>query len=188
MSFLILSLPRSRSAWLAHFLSFPGFRVGHEILVECDCFDKLKKSYEYGMDGTVETAGQLVWRLVRKEIPDCKIVLVRRPLIEVYRSMCRIGVTPDLVELAKAEKQLDSAALDEEVSSIDYQLLSEPWACAKLFEHCLGLEPPFGWVIQFIGTNIQVNLPEQIDRVMEGRRTREKLEKDVERLEKWTLN
>jgi hypothetical protein len=186
VSFLILSLPRSRSSWLAHFLAPPPLKVGHDILVQCPDFRTFKSSYEHGMTGSVETGGAPIWKLVRKEMPDCKIVLVRRPLIEVYRSAIRAGAAPVLSDLAEASEQLNAAAMDEEVSSIDYSQLNESWACARLFEYCLGFEPSFKWVLQFMAVNIQANMQEHLDRINPA--VREALLEDVRRLENCLLN
>ena len=102
--FLVLCLPRSRSAWLSHYLSYPLARplqpVGHELLSECPDVETFLDSYRNGMCGTVETAGALMLRIVRTELPQCRIVLVRRPLIDVHRSLAAKGVVADLTVLA----------------------------------------------------------------------------------------
>lgn len=181
--FLILCLPRSRSAWIAHYLSYPLAQppqpVGHEILINCESVDQFLESYKNGMWGTVETAGSMLWRIVREELPDCNIILIRRPIIEVHRSLAKAGVIADLHALAEADAMLDAAASDSSIVSVPYNLLSEPFMGKWLFEKCLDLEFDFEWWAHMIQTNIQVDMPGWMKKIEENKQTFEALKADV---------
>lgn len=181
--FLILCLPRSRSAWLAHYLSYPLARplqpVGHEILAGCESVDKFLNSYKCGMWGSVETAGAMLWRIIRSELPQCKIILIRRPIIEVHRSLAKVGIVADLSALAEMEAMLDAAAGDSSIISVPYPVLSEPMIGKWLFEYCLELEFDFDWWAQITQVNIQVDMPAWMKRIEENRHVFESLKGDV---------
>jgi len=163
MAFLILCLPRSRSAWLASYLNYPLARppqpIGHEVLTECRSWDEFVNNYKRGMWGTVETAGAMLWQNVRKEMPECKIVLVRRPLIEVYRSLAAKGIVADLHVLAEMNAILDWAQNDPAIASVPFEFLSEPLVGKWLFEYLLEIEWDEEWWMRLVATNIQVDIP-----------------------------
>ena len=183
MSFLVLSLPRSRSAWLAHYLSYPLARplqlVGHDILIECDSVDKFLDSYKNGMWGTCETNGAFLWRLVRQEMPECKVLLVRRPLIEAYQSFAATGFMPDLSEMAAIDAMLDAAAQDPKIVTVPYSTLSEPTVGKMLFEHLLELEFDFDWWARTVQLNITVDMEQWQNRVWDNKSLRKMLMEDV---------
>ena len=167
--FLILALPRSRTAWMAHYLSYPLARplqpVGHEILTGCPDVQTFLDSYKYGMWGTVETGAASVWRIVRREMPQCRIVLVRRPLIESYRSLAGQGVMPDMHVLAELDHYLDLASADPAIVTIPYDVLSDPAIGKWLFEYCLELEWDIDWWTRMVMTKIQVDMPPWLARI-----------------------
>lgn len=169
--FLILALPRSRTAWMAHYLSYPLARplqpVGHEILSECASVDAFFDNYRRGMCGTVETGAAPIWRIVRRELPQCRIILVRRPLIESYRSLAGQGVMPNMSVLAELNHCLDVASADPGIISLPYELLSDPVIGRWLFEYCLELEWDVEWWQRMVATKIQVDMPFWIARMEE---------------------
>lgn len=185
MSFLILSLPRSRSAWLAHYLAYPLARplqpVGHELLTDCSNVQMFLDGYANGMWGTVETGAAMLWPIVRNELPECRIVLIRRPLIDCYRSMAAAGVTPDLSALASLDQHLDAASADPSIVSVPYDLLSDPGMGQWLFEYCLELEWDPEWWERIVQLNIQVDMPAWLKRLEGKEKQYELLLADVER-------
>jgi len=138
-------------------------------------------SYEAGMWGTVETGGAALWPVMRNEMPDCRIILVRRPLIEVYRSLAAAGVTPNLTALAEIDKHLDAASLDPSVTSVPYAVLSDPSVGKWLFEYCLELEWDQQWWQQMVMTHITVDMPAWLSSFEEKREQYQRLQEDVAR-------
>lgn len=181
--FLILSLPRSRSAWMTHFLNYPLARppvtVGHDILIECDDVAQFIDSYRNGMTGTVETSAAPLWKIVRKELPDCKIVVVRRPLIEVYRSLEKHGYLFNLSELAELNELLEMISEMPRVCSICYEGLDSPGVCKWLFEYCLEIDFDFDWWLQLQGMNIQVDLKERMEQLERRKESMERVRQEV---------
>ena len=105
----------------------------------------------------------MLWRIVRRELPECKIVLVRRPLIEVHKSLARAGAVTDLSALAEVDAMLDAAATDPAINSIHYDQLSDPMIGKLLFEYCLELEWDFEWWSRLVQVNVQVDMPKWLD-------------------------
>jgi hypothetical protein len=93
--------------------------------------------------GSSETMGALWWRLVPQFVPDCRIVTVRRPLLEVVDSVLSLGVAVEhrpalLQRLRLADAKLDQVeARLPRVVSVQFQDLAEAGACQQVFEHCL---------------------------------------------------
>lgn len=180
--FLVLSLPRSRSAWLAHYLAYLSDRkIGHEVLSGCESVDEFLQNYKMGMWGTVETGGAGLWSIIRRELPECKIVLIRRPLMAVYQSLAKAGVVGDLSHLAEQEAMLDAAATDPNIVSIQFKQLSDPMICRWIFEHCLEVEFDFDWWAAMAKFNIQVDMPKWVEKIRELDPIYKKLYEDVKK-------
>jgi hypothetical protein len=140
--FVVFALPRSRTAWLANYLNAGGkYPVGHDITIECNSTEDFFNSYSNGMRGTIETGSMMAWRLMKQRIPDLKILLVRRPLDEVKRSLLQFGIKPASGELEAREEILNFLETLPNVDSIEFRdlyitqcrrwvwetLLEEPW-------------------------------------------------------------
>jgi hypothetical protein len=162
--FVVFSLPRSRSAWLTHFLSYPPKRVGHDVIVYCDRVSDFVKLFADGMDGTCETATVLGHRLIRHLMPTVKFAVVRRPLAEVVASLSRLGLAAPLGELEARDAMLDQVAAMPGTLSLQCDELDSPDWCRRLFEFCHGSEPEFEieWWAQCSRFNIQVEMGKQV--------------------------
>ena len=163
MAFIIYCLPRSRSAWLAHFLNYPLAvplqPVGHNVAPLCKSVEGFVRAYkEEGMWGSIELEGMIGWQVIRKELPDLKTIVVRRPLQESYNSLVMLGYKPNLSELANLNAMLDVIAIQPDVFSINTSDLDAPVTCKWLFEYCLELEFDFEWWHQVSQLNIQVDI------------------------------
>lgn len=154
--FIILSLPRSRSAWLAHFLRYAGTVVTHDLATECSSISEFKAKLRL-VDGTTETGAVLGWRLIRAELPEAKLVVIRRDFREVGASLSR-WVDPPWEDLVQRAVMLDAVSDLPGVLSIEYPALEDPMVCKMLFEHCLDLPFDWGWWGQLQSTNIQVDM------------------------------
>jgi|SRR6185437_10728215 len=156
--FMILSLPRSRSAWLAHYLNYGSRRCGHDLAIQADTIEQFLGAYQQGLWGTCETGAVVAWRLIRHLAPELRLVTVHRPLIEVCRSLEARGLVPRLDELAQREAALEALAKQPGVHSLDFRDLASVDACGWLFEHCLELEFDPEWYARCSILNIQVDL------------------------------
>lgn len=167
MSFIIYCLPRSRSAWMAHFLNYPYARpllpVAHDVAPLCKSVENFVKAYtEEGMWGSVEIGGMIAWRLIRKELPTLKTIVVRRPLQEVYESIVNLGFQGNLTYLAELNATLDMIAAEPGVYSINSSDLDAPVTGSWLFEYCLEQEFDFEWWFSMSHVNIQVNMDDVV--------------------------
>jgi hypothetical protein len=163
MAFIIYCLPRSRSAWLTHYLNYPLARpaqpVAHDVAPLCRNVDGFIKAYkEEGMWGAVEIGGVVAWQIIKKELPDLKTIVIRRPLQDVYNSLAAAGYQANLTNLAEFDELLNVVSAQPGVHSINVDSLEVPGVCKWLFEYCLELEFDFDWWARLAALNIQVNL------------------------------
>ena len=140
--FIVLSLPRSRSAWMAHFLRYGGTRVGHDLIPQCSSIAEFRARLA-PLAGTCETGAVLGWKLIKSELPSAKLVVVKRDPLEVAGSLAKFGIEPDLDELVRRWVMLDIVSDLPGTLTIPYHALRTPEACKALFEFCLDF--PFDW-------------------------------------------
>lgn len=127
--FVVFALPRSRTAWLAHWLHAFEHPVGHDIAIECDWATDFARSFAYGMRGTVETGAIEGWRELAKAFPQGRFLTVRRPLAEVRESLASFGIEAD-AELAERDAKLDAIEREGFVESVTYANLRQQ-GCRK---------------------------------------------------------
>ena len=105
--FVVFALPRSRTAWLAKYLSYSGESVGHDVAVRSDSIESFFSHFDEGMIGTVETGAMAGWRLLRERVPAAAIAVVRRPIEDVKLSLSQFGVFPRAGDLEGRAAVLD---------------------------------------------------------------------------------
>ena len=96
--FLVLGTPRSRTAWLAKFLSYGGRTCLHEPSRHMGGLDDLLRLLDRPGVAISDSGLTLRWRDIVMHRPDALIVVVRRPVDDVVRSFAamqeRIGLWP----------------------------------------------------------------------------------------------
>lgn len=164
--FIIFSLPRSRSAWMAHWLSDHDLLVGHDVGIECRSVRDFASRFSSGLDGSCETGSMFAWRLIRKEIPGIKFVVIRRQRDHVRGSLARFGLTGLDEELAARDRALDEIEVQPETLRLDFADLRLPEAARALLAHVAPKArfKPAQW-IDFNGINIQVKMDERLARL-----------------------
>ena len=105
--FFILSLPRSRTAWLANFLTYGESFCFHEALIERKGMRALQTRMEATgcpVVGNSDSGSILFYDELQDQFPEAKCVIVLRNPEEVVESLSGIGVfnSEGLVELAYA--------------------------------------------------------------------------------------
>lgn len=163
--FIVLSLPRSRSAWMAHFLSYNGELVGHDLATECCSVAEFRENL-LQLSGTCETGAMLGWRVLREEFPEAKLVVIKRDPVEVWKSLLRFGIDADLDDLVRKWVLLDVVSALPGVLTIPYPALADPMVCKQLFEYCLDLPFDWQWWERLSSTNIQVNMEQRLQRLI----------------------
>jgi len=167
--FLILALPRSRTAWLSHFLTYGPKVCEHDYIINCASIEEFLLAFRQGLAGSVETGAMLGWKVLRQRMPTARIVLVRRDYQEAARSLANACGEAGVVlpipydELATRDSLLDAISQMPGVRQIRYEELSDESTCHWLFEHCLEL--PFDrdhWA-RLASTNIQIDMRSRIE-------------------------
>lgn len=166
-NFVVLALPRSRTAWMARFLTYGDWICGHEEIRHARSLDDLHAWLGMNHTGTVETAGAPFWRWLTAAHPDIRIVVVRRPVDEVVASLTALNMGFEQASLTAAMVRIDRklsqiAIRVPDVLSLDYANLSTEAGCARLFEHCLGIPHDPRWWAVVSDINIQISMPHLI--------------------------
>jgi hypothetical protein len=160
--FIIFALPRSRTAWLAHWLHAPEHPVGHDIAIECNQTNDFVQSFIFGMRGAVETGAIEGWRQITKVMPHARFLTIRRPLEEVKQSLTKFGLIAD-DELAQREVLLDEIEFTGRAERIDFVDLQQRGCRRWIWNYLL---PEFAFDSErdmlFEQTNIQVDMQARI--------------------------
>ena len=171
--FIVFSLPRSRSAWIARFLSYGGRRCGHDLATECASLDELTERLRGEYVGTAETGAVVGWRALVRRMPEARIAVIRRPVGDVYNSLARFGVASQALaaELLERDAMLGELAKVRGVKSFTFAQLNGIEGCRALFEHCLGEPFDWEWWEGLAGVNVQVDVADRL-RFLEANRER----------------
>lgn len=163
--FVVLGLPRSRTAWLSHFLTYGPWHCGHEELRHMRSLEDAKSWLSQPFTGSCETALAPFWRTLLKLRPDVKVVVVRRGIEGPIRSLKAIPETNwDDAQLVKQMTKLDRK-LDQIVKRVPgvlevrFEDLATEETCKLVFEHCLGLPHDSARWQQLSKMNIQCSMP-----------------------------
>lgn len=163
--FIIYGLARSRTAWLASFLSYREWNCKHEHSMHMRTVEDIKTFFNTPNTGSVETAAGPGFYLIHHYFPHIKAVVVRRPLDDVVASMIAAAegiATYDEVRLRKVmaygDRMLDKISRLPGVLTVDFSDLVTENTCRKIFEHCLPYEFDRDWWVKHRDQNIQVDI------------------------------
>lgn len=163
--FVVLALPRSRTAWLSRFLTYGDWVCGHEELRHTRSLDDVTAWFSQPNIGTAETAAAPWWRLLDRFAPGARVLIVRRPVSEVVDSLMRLpGLSFDRAALEqtiiKLDRKLDQIeARCANVLSVNFDDLNDETACAAAFEHCLPYAHDHNHWARLAPMNIQIDMP-----------------------------
>lgn len=164
--FIVYGLPRSRTFWLSHFLSYSDFQCYHEHCQFMRLIEDMKSALSMNNTGYSETAASPAWRLIQHYRPDIKTVVVRRPVEDVVNSLMNIDLTgvatfdPTLLvkSMCNLNRYLDQIEANVPGAlSVRYEDLKTEETCARVFEHCLPYRFDPSWWREFNAINLQVN-------------------------------
>lgn len=162
MKFIVFSLPRSRSKWLAEFLSYNRLVCGHDLAAFARSIADFRQLLA-GVDGSCETGAVAGWKLLRLEFPKARFVVVRRPIGEIVDSIRRQGYEPAPGVLETRGEMLDVLAKAPGVRAYDFADLADSGVCRDLFEFCLDLPFDPVWWRQLSQINIQIDFKERME-------------------------
>ena len=156
--FVIFALPRSRTAWLARFLTYGDWSCGHEELRHCRTLRDVRAWLSQPCIGTAETAGAPFWRLLRQYRPDARVVTIRRPVGQVMDSLMRRGSLDGIMR--RLDRKLDQIeARIPGVLRVEFSDLATEAGCARVFEHCTGYAHEPVWWAAMARQNVQISMP-----------------------------
>lgn len=161
--FLVMALPRSRTAWLSKFLSYGPWYCGHDQIRYFRGLDDVKSWCAQPFIGSAETIAPMYWRLIGEFMPEGRVLIIRRPVHEVVESVLKQGIIgvdrPKLINnMRKIDAKLDQAENRlPNCISVNFDELNDPEICKIAFEHCLGLEFNYKWWEYWDRVNVQIN-------------------------------
>ncbi len=142
-NFFIISLPRSRTAWLSNYLTYEDSFCFHEGLVGCDSLKALRGKMEatgFKKVGNSDCMNILLIDNIMDEFPDAKFVFVHRPKEQVIHELRGLGLNENgFIEIAvqKMETFCDFGL------HVNYDDLKDPLTCAEVYSYCTGNESNF---------------------------------------------
>lgn len=165
--FIVLSLPRSRSAWLAHWLSYPGKLVGHDIAIQSRNVTEFLSHFDFA-DGTCETSAMLGWRLLKHEMPSLKTLVVIRDPQEVLLSLQKKGLASHALtdEIMSRWHMLQAIGSAKDVKAVRFEELNSREIRGMIFEWLLELGFDEDWDARFASTNIQVDFGARMEQLL----------------------
>lgn len=162
--FLVMALPRSRTAWLSKFLTFRPWVCGHEQIRYFRTLEDAKTWFMQPYIGSSETLAGPFWRLLPRFAPNCRVLIVRRPIRDVVESTMKFNLLGvDRNRLTESMKRLN-AKLDQVESryhnclSVNFDELGDIEVARLIFEYCLGMQMPDQWFNMLNPVNIQIDI------------------------------
>ena len=153
--FLVFALPRSRTRWLADFLSHGGSYCRHDLSVWADTPAELRRLLSVPGVGTSETWMGHGWPLLTEWFPDARIVVVRRPMSEVVESLNECGLSIPRAELDIRLCRLNEIAALPGAMVVDFADIDAK--AGAIYRHCLGREMPPEWFDE-MNRDIQIDM------------------------------
>jgi len=164
-AFVVFALPKSRTFWLSGFLSYGGWVCGHDELQRMQSLDDIATWFTQRSIGSVETAAAPFWRLLVRDQPSARIVVVRRPVDDVLASLAREGFAGDTVAalIRASDRKLEQIERRVPgVLSVRFDDLVREDVCAAVFEHCLGCRHDPSWWRAWDAKHVSGNLAAQV--------------------------
>lgn len=172
--FAVFALPRSRTFWLSRWLEegakaagIKAALVGHDLAIEADSPQDWLNSLWFGRLGSVETGATGLGTIARRAMGEARIVVIRRPVEEVAKSLGKFIFPQGLTEeLTRRDRQLDQLVA-EGATEVAFGDLASPDCCAWLFEYLTGLPFDFSLWQLMSRQNLQIDVPASLARQQE---------------------
>ena len=162
--FAILGTPRSRTAWLSKFLTWGKWHCYHEPSATFRSQDDIRRFFNIPFVGASDSALTLRWREILACRPDCRLVVVRRDLEGVLRSLEAKGVagSPVAVSIRLADRAISDLRAAHPVLFVPYEEIGRPEVAARIFETCLGEPMPIEHWRRWEGINVQIDIAKTV--------------------------
>lgn len=142
--FLILALPRSRTAWLSIFLTHSNSFCFHEPLLGCSTVADLEQRFrevDTEVVGGADTGAALFLDRIVELMPDIRLAVVERPLEQCAQSLRALGDIDVIIateSLRRIQSALDDAKQRYRPLVVRFADLNDPDTARALWEHCIG--------------------------------------------------
>lgn len=179
--FFVLALPRSRTAWLARYLSAWPTRVAHDLTIQAASAGEYVRTLKNGYDGTVETAAMIGWDAIQYHFPGARVAVVLRPVDEVLDSFARNGITASKEELTARAQMLGQIASIAGVHVTTFAALDHYFDRQQLFTFCTGRKLDPEWDADWAMRNVQIDLRARFEELAANAQRIQRLKDDVAR-------
>lgn len=170
--YLIASLPRSRTAWLANVLTWEKSFCFHEMLKECASPDQLIHRMINGSPidgkyvGDADPMIPMFWEKVIKTMPDAKVLFVVRDPEQSFHAMekalneSNVAVVPAVLQhfvlsSARSIEQFFKFLPEEQRLSVSFDSLNSIDVVKRLWSFLLpDIEFPFGRVRRLMNMKV----------------------------------
>lgn len=130
IDFMVISLPRSGSAWLANLLTTDDSICLHESFIDHSIADLHEMKHD-GLLGISETSAAFIDDAIAY---SCKKLIVKRPIAEINGSLISIGL------FAAFDKDSENALNNIEGYSINFKDIFDFDEMSKAYMYLLGKE------------------------------------------------
>lgn len=136
--FFIFALPRSRTAWLANFLTYDGSYCFHEALMYCRRVDDLRNMF-YAVHrravGNSDCANALLFNQIVSVFPNAKLIVIERPLDECIESAKAANIAGyDSPVMHMTHEMLQEIKRKHKCLVVDYHRLDKS-ACEAIWQY-----------------------------------------------------
>ena len=135
--FVVVGYPRSRTRWLSRFLTDDKISCLHEplTLTRQDLYDFIKCGNGVSDSHLIMSIDDII-----KCIPNVKIILIKRPRIEVVESLMNIGLALNVETMDKIDDIINDLQSKPNVLTVDYKDINKHHK--EIYEFAMGYECP----------------------------------------------
>jgi hypothetical protein len=119
-NFIILSMPRSRTAWLSLYLTLAGLACEHELIAKSDSFESAISKIKSQEIGCCDTGQILRLKEIKDEL-NPRILIIKRDINDVKDSLSKIGINGVDELLSKQNDILNVASQENDTLTIQFQ-------------------------------------------------------------------
>lgn len=173
--YLILGLPRSRTAWLANLLTYGPSFCWHDGLAHCKSKRELVQLFdspEHKYIGIADAGAALVFDELLKILPVMpRIVIIRRNPGDVLYSCEEAGLPITPHGILAMQDALAKIMANHEVCLVDFEDLDKALCCQNIWHYCTRDSTHFNlrrWAM-LRSLNVQIHdVPAEIERAKES--------------------
>lgn len=167
-TFFITGLPRSRTAWLANFLTFKDSFCFHDGMQYCSPEMGLKMLFEHRQEKHVGNSDSSIPFYIDKipeVFPDAKFVIVKRDFNDVEASLNKVMGFDSAPLLRLCNEYLTMMEKKVECLTVTFDELNTIEGCNKVWKHCLP-DIPFDYMRWEMLKDLKIEItPSQVAKI-----------------------